>query len=433
MADEIGGYFARLRLIVAQEDFNTGVRSLTMLEMEMKQTSDRTKVATNNWKDFVVGLAAAVYLIKQAAGALKEMYAAYIPVAALTVNTGFEWGQSSVDVQHVQNFAKARGIDDKQLVDALTKQHRIMDLVSQGKLDESQVMNYHFLGLDWRQEKDKSPTDLLKDLLKGYMNHPTPATAQNLQDVLGAGAVTAAQNMLTSGLTFDQAWQRAIAGTFTDNGSNKDAQGGFNAVDEFKMITDSIKTLGMSDFMAQITPLIKQLNQFLIDNKDLIKATLKDLTAILGDILKIIGTILGLVFKLVLAMEKGKIQGAAATEEHNIEQKIKIASGARTDDSIANDILFPTTPESVNRAGNSGAINSVDLRNYMLDKLITTGVVFDTDKSSEADKVRQLYESKKDAIFNFYIDHKGGEKDFIDKLEENINEARDRLVTSAGG
>ena len=433
MADEIGGYFARLRLIVAQEDFNTGVRSLTMLEMEMKQTSDRTKVATNNWKDFVVGLAAAVYLIKQAAGALKEMYAAYIPVAALTVNTGFEWGQSSTDVQYVQNFAKGRGIDDKQLVDALTKQHRIMDLVSQGKLDESQVMNYHFLGLDWRQEKDKSPTDLLKDLLKGYMNHPTPATAQNLQDVLGAGAVTAAQNMLTSGLTFDQAWQRAIAGTFTDNGSNKDAQGGFNAVDEFKMITDSIKTLGMSDFMAQITPLIKQLNQFLIDNKDLIKATLKDLTAILGDILRIIGTILGLVFKLVLAMEKGKIQGAAATEEYNIEQKIKIASGARTDDSIANDILFPTTPESVNRAGNSGAINSVDLRNYMLDKLITTGVVFDTDKSSEADKVRQLYESKKDAIFNFYIDHKGGEKDFIDKLEENINEARDRLVTSAGG
>jgi hypothetical protein len=188
----------------------------------------------------------------------------------------------------------------------------------------------------------------------------------------------------------------------------------------------------MSDFMSQITPLIKSLNDFLIENKTVIKAALKDLSTLLGDVLKIIGTILGVVFKILLAMEKGKLKGEAATEEYNIEHKIKIASGARTDNSLANDVFFPTTPASVDRAGRSGAITDVDLRNYMLDKLVTTGIVFDTDKSSEADKVRQLYENKKDVIFNFYVDHKGGEKDFIDKLEENINEARDRLITSAG-
>ena len=36
MAEEIGGYFARLRLVVAQDDFNQGMRSLILLDAQIR-------------------------------------------------------------------------------------------------------------------------------------------------------------------------------------------------------------------------------------------------------------------------------------------------------------------------------------------------------------------------------------------------------------
>ena len=90
MADEIGGYFARLRLIVDQEDFNTGVRSLAMMEYEIKQTSDKTATAKNNWKEFVTGIAASVYILKTAASALKDMYNAFVQLNAQTLKVDFQ-------------------------------------------------------------------------------------------------------------------------------------------------------------------------------------------------------------------------------------------------------------------------------------------------------------------------------------------------------
>ena len=439
MADEIGGYFARLRLIVDKEDFNTGVRTLSMLEMEMKQTSDKTKVATNNWKEFVTGIAASLYVIKQVAAALKDMYNEYIPMAALTVSTGFEWGQSSVDVQHVQNFAKNKGADPNQLVSALTEQHRKMDLVSQGKLDESQVMSYHFLGLDWRQEMNKNPTELLRDLMIGYMNNPTPATAQNLQDMLGPGAVKIAQGMLTAAPPyqkptdiFNNNWNTAIKDTFTDDKSNKGAQSGYFTLAEATTILDSIKTLGISDLMGDLTPAITELNKFLTDNKEAIKLALANLARILSDMLGVLGYISGLILNLVLATQKGSASSKASGEMSSLEQRIQIANGAKTDNALANAILFPINSASITNAAGKGAFNKEDIENYLLESLIVSKIAFEPNLNKAQTMLAEKYKSGANPIFNFAIYASGGLEAYAGKLASEVQKAVEKVVNEAG-
>jgi hypothetical protein len=274
----------------------------------------------------------------------------------------------------------------------------------------------------------------------GYMNNPTAATAQNLQDMLGPGAVKLAQGMLTSAPPyknpkdiFNTNWNTAIRDTFTDEKSNKGAQSGYFALNETGTIMDSIKTLGISDLMGDLTPAIQMLNKFLLDNKETIKLALANLAKSLADILSVIGFISGLILNLVLATQKGSATSKASGQMSGIEGRVQMAVGARSpDDSIVNSLMYPLNKSNIQKAVDKGAISKVDLENYLLESLVVSKIAFEPNTNKEIEMLSEKYREGKNIMFNFAIDASGGLKAYADKLASEVQKAVEKVVNEAG-
>jgi hypothetical protein len=172
MADEIGGYFARLRLIVDQEDFNKGVRSLSMLTMEVKQTSDKTVTAKDSWKDFMEGLASSIYVIKNVAAALKDMYGAMADTNKQTFaisNAAAGMGMGTRETMTMLNAGNIAGINEKTMLASLQDMSGKMGAIMTGKLSVEQGTAMGVLGLGIDTEKDKKAPAILSDIVNAAL------------------------------------------------------------------------------------------------------------------------------------------------------------------------------------------------------------------------------------------------------------------------
>jgi hypothetical protein len=172
MADEIGGYFARLRLIVDQEDFNQGVRSLSMLTMEVKQTSDKTVTAKDSWKDFMVGLGASIYVIKNVAAALKDMYGAMADTNKQTFaisNAAAGMGMGTKETTTMLNAGNIAGISEKTMLASMQDMSGKMGAIMTGNLSVAQGTAMGVLGLGIDTEKDKKAPAILSDIVNAAL------------------------------------------------------------------------------------------------------------------------------------------------------------------------------------------------------------------------------------------------------------------------
>ena len=123
MAEEIGGYFARLRLVVAQDDFNQGMRSLILLDAQIKTTGNHTRTATDAWANFTVKLASSIYIIKEVASALKGLFDNVAKSNQATLTTtlaAYTLGMKPNELQTFQNAFGALGIEERRSLKRLT-------------------------------------------------------------------------------------------------------------------------------------------------------------------------------------------------------------------------------------------------------------------------------------------------------------------------
>lgn len=305
MADEIGGYFARLRLLVDQEDFNKGVRSLAMMEVEIKQTSDKTAVAKNNWKEFVTGIAAGIYIIKSAASALKEMYNAFVDINAKTLKVDFQaasMGMSPRDLQSVFNAGSILGISQGAMSGSIGQLADKLGMITKGELDPKQATYMGgFLGLDFNKEKDKNPTVVLGDIVQAGLNKARgldkkdPQYQSKLDSIASIiGSLTGdAGRSLYEGLMSDSAhnlglnnWsdlsRQGAALNFQTNGGMKGG-GSFSIADnELKTAWDSIMKELAGAMGSKLTPVIMELVNFLINHKADIEVVIKTIADVFG-------------------------------------------------------------------------------------------------------------------------------------------------------
>ena len=171
MAEDIGGYFARLKLVVDQEDFNQGIRSLSMLSVEIKQASDKTAVAKNNWRDFIVGLAASIYTIKSVVGALKDMYDVLgnvLKVNKDTTTTAFTaagMNISPIQLKEFQMMGGLFGIKPEAMNAQAQQMADAMGMITKGFLDTNQALFMSFMNRDISTEMGKPAITVFQDII----------------------------------------------------------------------------------------------------------------------------------------------------------------------------------------------------------------------------------------------------------------------------
>lgn len=318
MADEIGGYFARLRLIVDQEDFNTGVRSLAMMEYEIKQTSDKTATAKNNWKEFVTGIAASVYILKTAASALKDMYNAFVQLNAQTLKVDFQaasMGMSPRDLQSVFNAGAILGVSQGAMSGSVGQLSDKLGMITKGEMDPKQATYMGgFLGLDFSKEKDKNPVVVLGDIIQAGLNtarglnKKDPEYQSKLDSVASIiGSLTGdAGRTLYEGLMSDPAHKLGLYNwsdlskqgsllNFQTNSGMKGA-GGFSIADnELKTAWDSIMHELAGAMGDKLTPVIMELVNFLINHKADIEGVITTIANVFGAFVKL-GEYIGKLF-----------------------------------------------------------------------------------------------------------------------------------------
>ena len=341
MADEIGGYFARLRLIVDQEDFNKGVRSLSMMELEIKQTSDKTAVAKNNWKDFVVGIAAALYIIKDAAAALKEMYGAMVDINKGTMKTSFQantLGMSPNDLQKTFNALGLFGISKEAAGSVVQDLGLKVGAIQGGVLDQAQTLAFAKLGLDPSTLWGKKPTDIIDATVDAGVNMARKAggrpqdveyASSLINQILGGVGLT-----LTGGLLSKEANDRGLWNmrdvekegarvTFTSPKVLSEGVTGALATARLDTAVGSVKQEAAGVIGGALAPIQDELTNWLISHKEEIYTLIKGIAEAIIDIDRIM--------KIIWPKDAGqKAKTAAITDEAQLMKKYNFDSTGLT-------------------------------------------------------------------------------------------------------
>lgn len=305
MADEIGGYFARLRLIVDQEDFNKGVRSLAMMEYEIKQTSDKTATAKNNWKEFITGIAASVYILKTAASALKDMYNAFVQLNAQTLKVDFQaasMGMSPRDLQSVFNAGAILGISQGAMSGSVGQLSDKLGMITKGEMDPKQATYMGgFLGMNFSNEIDKNPVVVLGDVIQAGLNTARgldkkdphyQSKLDSIASIIGS-LIGDAGRVLYEGLLSEPAHKLGLY-NWSDllnqgNKLNFQTKGGMEGAGEFSIADNELKTAWNSIMHElagamgeKLTPVIKELVNYLINHKADIESVITTIANVFG-------------------------------------------------------------------------------------------------------------------------------------------------------
>jgi hypothetical protein len=324
MAEEIGGYFARLRLVVAQDDFNQGMRSLFMLEAEIKHTGEKSKASTSDWKEFTTGLAASIYVIKSVAAAIKELYTSMSSTNAATTKMAALAAVLNVpvaDIARVEKAAEIMGVDPSSVAGGLKEAGTTLGLIKQGKLSDEQAKAFTFLGMDYSKQFDKNPVQLFWSTLEAAqtkLNNPNLSQQEhanvysNLQTILKGGAVELLSTAIASNLSVAKLKELAGKANVLDNKAVSGAVQSTMWGNADKAVIGSYMSQLWGEVGAQMAPALKGLFDYLTANKTDIKTLTTDLAALFGTIFNFVAALIRLGLSIGVFVDKNLHEEAAA-------------------------------------------------------------------------------------------------------------------------
>lgn len=305
MAEEIGGYFARLRLVVAQDDFNQGMRSLILLDAQIKTTGNHTRTATDDWANFTVKLASSIYIIKEVASALKGLFDSVATSNQATLTTtlaAYTLGMKPNELQTFQNAFGAIGISGPAARATASNLGLAMGAISSGDMSIEQAKYIALLGGDISQERNKTGTEVatdltnlaLRQLLAGHDSAAT-ITDRLRKASLGGGLdqifgfLADPNNRKVFGIKNMSDFLRVFGKgpTYTTDESMQKGTEGATALNAVNTTFGSQWQLFASTVGGDITPALKDLFDYMVENKSSISDAIKELAHDFADALKL--------------------------------------------------------------------------------------------------------------------------------------------------
>ncbi len=302
MAEEIGGYFARLRLVVAQDDFNQGMRSLILLDAQIKTTGNHTRTATDDWANFTVKLASSIYIIKEVASALKGLFDNVATSNQATLTTtlaAYTLGMKPNELQTFQNAFGAIGISGPAARATASNLGLAMGAISSGDMSIEQAKYMGLLGGDISQERNKNGTEVATDLVNLALRQlAAGVSAATITDrlrkaSLGGGLdqvfgfLADADNRKRFGINNMSDFLRVFGkgSTYTTDESMQQGSEGATALNAVKTSFSSIGQLFASQVGGDIAPALKDLFEYMAAHKTDIQAITKQLADLFAAIL----------------------------------------------------------------------------------------------------------------------------------------------------
>jgi urease accessory protein UreF len=273
-----------------------------MLTMEVKQTSDKTVTAKDSWKDFMAGLASSIYVIKNVAAALKDMYGAMADANKQTfgqTNAAAGMGIGAKDFQSILNGGSLVGISPDVTQKGLQAfKAEMADIRATGTLNTAQATAMGILGLQIDKESQKSPqagiADVVDAALKKAVKDGDPGAARVLATKAAGGASSLVDAMFDALMnktsqergfrTAEDLFSRGSQLNFTTNGGITGASQFTLSLDALTAALGSIGKEASGKVGGALTPLHDALTQWLIDNKAEIEQAINGLVDAIKDV-----------------------------------------------------------------------------------------------------------------------------------------------------
>lgn len=255
-ANTIGGYFVELGLVTDDKSFNAGQHKID----DFEQT-------TRKLFGTVVKASTALFGMATAAGAVET--------AELKASRAI--GISAGDLDKWKVAAGMAGTNADGLVSSMSQLESKMQKLKLGQVDMGLAKSLGFIGIGYGDFSRMNSDQRMKTVFSraGAMGDQQKA-AQLVGDVLGDAAKDYYYYLQASGKTLTQQLAEAQALTFT---TEKSKQGAMAFHGEVKALFGAFKSAGSlfgSEFGEAITPLVKKVKEFVIENKMLIQQKVAD-------------------------------------------------------------------------------------------------------------------------------------------------------------
>jgi hypothetical protein len=254
MATSLGGFWAPLTLKTNSESFNKGKHALEEVKGKIKGFS------TFALKTFALG-----------GGGLFGFTTALAFLDQKTMILSASLRISSTELIHWKAMANMCGVSADGLVNSLVDLEKKSNRIKMGEVDMGLAKSLGMLGLGYQSFLGKSSGEKMKSALSSAMKMSDKGLAgELLRDVLGESGKELFEYLELSGQSIQSILDKAKALTFTTDQTRK---GSMIFAQELKSTMGGLSEIGSlfgQTFATEFTPVLKNLQNLIIKNKQLI-------------------------------------------------------------------------------------------------------------------------------------------------------------------
>ena len=318
MAEEAGGFYARLALNTDEASFSRGIGKIG---------------------DVASGLKGLLVAGAGLAG-LTLSFKALLDAASEQANLGQMALSLNMSASNLQNWSEAiriAGADAGAFASSVgVLNQKMVDLRAFGeKPGDKFWIAVHGLGVDPNAMLTMTNGQRIAALMKGAENlsKTNPQFAQTyLREALGQSAVNLLTRSMQTGVSVSEFYQKGAAASFT---GGSDMTGAAKGMTELRQSAETMKgafNLFSDRVLTDLTPSLKDLNAWLVDNKESIASLVKSLADLTAAILTLTGIFLGIPLK-----DLATFQNTDAFKKN--QQTIKDMNLGKTGSAVANATL----------------------------------------------------------------------------------------------
>lgn len=307
--NDIGGFFVSLGMNIDKNSFDTGNK----LVDSVANSFNKLIGSARNAAVVLAGTAVATGTIESQAGKLAEEIGISTEALDLWKATAKIAGADAnglvTAMAGIANVLQRMDIDGAGL-EELTKHLGELGIVSNEKIDIEKLLNL-------------SPEELVQEVLE--ISHRALANGANKQDVqqivkdiIGKEGEKLFIDLERRGMTITKALNEAQKTVFTTVEDNQKGQGFITEVNTFKTEMESLGKLIGDNVGGELTPFLKDINEWIQDNGKAIKDAVENIAGLVGkisasNVSQDMGKLLSATIKIIGGDKKGALEDLGST------------------------------------------------------------------------------------------------------------------------
>lgn len=268
VANSIGGFFVDLGLVTDQESFAKGVTAIGKVELAAKALFGTA-----------LKVSGALFGLSAAAGMMANAEEKSSRSIGITVTTLEKW----------KTACNIAGVSSKELTQNMAMLEEKAQRIKLGQMDEGLAQNLARLRIGPMEFAQADAEQRIKMVFDAAMKDNDPrAMAEVVKDILGGGMKDLFLQLLHSDKSLEDLLLKAEQSSFfTDEHAVKGEEftGAFN---QLKAEVLSLKSVFGSELGEKLTPVIKDLADYLIANKDKIIGAIDGFTRAISDVIEVL-------------------------------------------------------------------------------------------------------------------------------------------------